>query len=65
MVVIRPATTEDLPAITEICIDSANTRSVDFHAGLGFREVGRLPGVGDKWGRRLDLVLMQRDLSWE
>lgn len=43
-------------------IDSSNEASVGFHARLGFAEVGRMPGVGDKWGRRLDLVLMQRDL---
>ncbi len=44
-------------------IDGANTRSIDFHARLGFREVARLPGVGEKWGQRLDLVLMQLDLD--
>ena len=43
-------------------IDSANLRSIDFHAGLGFRQVGFLPGVGDKWGQRLSLVLLQLDL---
>lgn len=43
-------------------IDGSNVGSVDFHAGLGFREVGRLPGIGEKLGRRLDLVLMQLDL---
>jgi len=26
-------------------------------------EVGRMPGVGDKWGQRLSLVLMQYDLT--
>jgi L-amino acid N-acyltransferase YncA len=25
--------------------------------------VGRLPGVGEKFGRRLDLVLLQRELE--
>jgi len=44
-------------------IDGANTRSIEFHARLGFDEVGRLPGIGDKFGQRLDLVLMQRDLT--
>ncbi|HET6954678.1 MAG TPA: GNAT family N-acetyltransferase [Acidimicrobiales bacterium] len=43
-------------------IDGSNVDSVRFHARLGFTEVGRLPGVGEKHGRRLDLVLMQRDL---
>lgn len=44
-------------------IDSENTGSVRFHERLGFFEVGRLPEVGEKFGRRLDLVLMQRMLD--
>ena len=36
--------------------------SIAIHAALGFREVGRLPALGRKWGQPLDLVLMQRDL---
>ena len=43
-------------------IDGANTGSVEFHARLGFVEVGRMPGIGEKWGQRLDLVLMQVEL---
>lgn len=44
-------------------IDATNDSSIRFHARLGFREVARLPGVGEKWGRRLDLVLVQRELD--
>ena len=44
-------------------IDGTNEDSMAFHARLGFAEVARMPGVGEKWGRRLDLVLMQRDLD--
>ena len=44
-------------------IDASNTRSIEFHARLGFVEVARMPGVGEKWGRRLDLVLMQCHLE--
>lgn len=44
-------------------IDSSNVRSIDFHARLGFTEVARMPGVGEKWGQRLDLVLMQLELD--
>jgi L-amino acid N-acyltransferase YncA len=46
-------------------IDGSNTGSIAFHARHGFVEVARMPGVGEKWGRRLDLVLMQLDLTGE
>ena len=41
-------------------IDGDNAASIRFHERLGFREVARMPGVGVKFGRWLDLVLMQR-----
>jgi L-amino acid N-acyltransferase YncA len=44
-------------------IDASNVDSVRFHERLGFVVVGRLTGVGEKFGRPLDLVLMQRDLT--
>jgi L-amino acid N-acyltransferase YncA len=37
--------------------------SLRLHERLGFREVGRLAGVGHKFGRRLDCVVMQRNLE--
>jgi phosphinothricin acetyltransferase len=40
-------------------IDAENVGSIRFHERLGFVEVGRLREVGEKFGRRLDLVLMQ------
>jgi phosphinothricin acetyltransferase len=43
-------------------IDGGNVGSIRFHERNGFREVGRMPGVGRKHGRPLDLVLMQLDL---
>lgn len=39
-------------------IEGSNTVSIGLHAKLGFAEHGRLPGVGYKFGRRLDLVYM-------
>ena len=42
-------------------VSGDNPGSLALHAGLGFREVGRLPAVGEKWGRDLDAVLMQWD----
>lgn len=44
-------------------IDSTNLASIAFHARLGFTETARMPGVGEKWGQRLDLVLMQREVD--
>ena len=43
-------------------IDSSNTGSIRFHERNDFRVVGRMPGVGRKHGRPVDLVLMQREL---
>jgi L-amino acid N-acyltransferase len=44
-------------------IDGANERSIRFHERIGFVEVARMPGVGEKFGQRLDLVLMQREVG--
>lgn len=41
-------------------VDGENTRSLEFHARLGFREVARMPEIGWKLGRWCDLVLVQR-----
>lgn len=40
-------------------IDAENQKSIEFHKKLGFQEVGRLPEVGFKFDRWLDLVFMQ------
>jgi L-amino acid N-acyltransferase YncA len=44
-------------------IDGANEASIRFHERLGFEVVGRMPQTGTKFGRWLDLVLMQRILD--
>lgn len=36
--------------------------SLAAHKRCGYVEAGRLPGVGEKFGRRLDMVMMQRTL---
>lgn len=43
-----------------ISADAAS--SLALHRRLGFREVGRIPGAGRKFGRTLDLVLVARSL---
>ncbi len=40
-------------------VDGTNTGSIAFHERLGFVPVGRLPEIGVKHGRWLDLVLLQ------
>jgi L-amino acid N-acyltransferase YncA len=44
-------------------IDAANESSIRFHERLGFVEVARMPEVGAKFGRWLDLVLLQLRLD--
>lgn len=41
-------------------IEASNLASIRLHERFGFREVARMPEVGRKFGRWLDLVLMQR-----
>ncbi|MFN7176861.1 MAG: GNAT family N-acetyltransferase [Thermaurantiacus sp.] len=43
--------------------DSGNLASLALHRALGFQEAGRLRDVGLKFGRTLDVVLMQRTLG--
>ena len=43
-------------------ITGGNEASLALHARLGFVEAGRMPGIGTKFGRRLDLVFMQKEL---
>jgi phosphinothricin acetyltransferase len=44
-------------------IEANNEASLKLHARFGFREVARMPQVGRKFDRWLDLVLMQRLLG--
>jgi L-amino acid N-acyltransferase len=44
-------------------VDAENGGSIRFHERLGFVEVARLPQIGAKFGRWLDLVLLQLQLD--
>ena len=41
-------------------VDADTPGSLAFHRAMGFEEVARMPEVGFKFGRWLDLVLLQR-----
>ena len=56
------ATTSDLHVLVA-GIDGDNIGSIHFHERWGFTEVARMPEVGRKWDRWLDLVLMQRTVD--
>lgn len=43
-------------------VSAENPDGVAFHAAMGFAEVARIPKAGFKFGRRIDLVLMQKFL---
>ncbi|TVQ53695.1 MAG: N-acetyltransferase family protein [Rhodobacteraceae bacterium] len=49
-------------AVLVACVGADNERSLRLHARAGFTEAGRLPAVGRKFGRWLDLVLLIRRL---
>ena len=40
-------------------LDASNETSMAFHEAIGFVEVARMPEVGRKFGRWLDIVMMQ------
>lgn len=44
-------------------VSAENPAGLAFHARIGFAEVARLRQVGHKFGRYMDLVLMQKFLS--
>jgi L-amino acid N-acyltransferase YncA len=43
--------------------DSANAASIGVHRACGFTMIGTMPGVGFKFGRWLDVVLMSKALN--
>ncbi len=49
--------------VAMIANPSISTASVALHRSLGFNEVGVLRGVGEKFGRALDVLIMQKSLT--
>ena len=44
-------------------VDSENKASLFLHRAMGFVETGRMPRIGEKWGKRRTMVLLQRELA--
>ena len=44
-------------------IEAQNSASIGLHSSLGFIETARMPQVGKKFGRWLDLVFLQKQLD--
>lgn len=53
----------DIRQVIAVIGGDENAGSIRLHAALGFERVGRLPAVGYKFGRWLDVVLMQHTLG--
>jgi phosphinothricin acetyltransferase len=43
-------------------VSGENLVAIAFHRAIGFAEVARMPEVGRKFGRWMDLVLLQKAL---
>lgn len=61
--IIRGCTEAGYRQMIAVIADPGRTGSVRLHTRLGFREVGLLKEVGEKFGRRLDTLIMQRELG--
>lgn len=61
--VIALCTARGLREMLAVIGDSQNYASIGLHGALGFAHVGTFHNVGYKFGRWLDVVLMQRKLS--
>ncbi len=44
-------------------VDADNQESITFHERLGFRRVGEMRGIGEKFGRRLSVAILDLDLE--
>ncbi len=62
LAVSSAARTAGFRELVAVIGDSANQASIGLHAACGFRQAGVLSGIGEKFGRRLDIVMMQRSL---
>lgn len=59
---IEDARQKDMKVIVG-AVDSENETSLRLHHALGFIETGRMPRIGEKWGTRRTMVLLQKELT--
>ncbi|MFZ4382272.1 MAG: GNAT family N-acetyltransferase [Sandarakinorhabdus sp.] len=62
MAVVSAARTAGFRQLVAVIGDSGNESSIGLHGACGFDRVGLLKQVGEKFGRPLDIVMMQRSL---
>lgn len=63
MAAISAARTSGFRQMIAVIGDAGNESSIGLHAACGFERVGLLAQIGEKFGRRLDVVMMQRGLD--
>ncbi len=63
MELIERATAAGFRQMVALIGDSDNVASIGMHASLGFTRSGVMRATGEKFGRVLDVVIMQRRLS--
>ncbi|MCX7663555.1 MAG: GNAT family N-acetyltransferase [Tepidimonas fonticaldi] len=56
--------TRGIRKVMAVIGDSANAGSIGLHTALGFERVGVVRSCGWKFGRWLDIVLMEKSLGW-
>jgi L-amino acid N-acyltransferase YncA len=59
----RQAEAAGIRKLIAVIGDSGNVRSIGVHRAVGFRHVGTIEGCGWKFGRWLDIVLMEKSLG--
>ncbi|WP_313671684.1 N-acetyltransferase family protein [Sandarakinorhabdus sp.] len=62
MAVSSTARTAGFRQLIAVIGDSGNNASINLHASCGFERAGLLKQIGEKFGKPLDIVMMQRSL---
>jgi L-amino acid N-acyltransferase YncA len=63
MALASQARTAGFRELVAVIGDAGNQASIGLHAACGFQPAGQFRGIGEKFGRRLDVVMMQRSLT--